>query len=78
MRMIVLESGLPSTPGIWLLEHRNILADYRRAFADEAGSLLPDVVAVVISADADNTEGHGLAFFDELILKGPRGPEAQK
>lgn len=74
MRMIVLESGPSATPGSWVAERRNILADYQRAFGDEAGGRVPDVVAVVISADADNTHGHGLAYFGDLALRGPALP----
>ena len=50
-------------------ERRNLLADYRRVFGDEAGDTTPDVVAVAISADADNTQGHGLAYFSDLDLR---------
>ena len=69
MRMVVLESGPAATPGTWLSEKRNLLADYRRVFGDEAGDTLPDVVAVAISADADNTHGRGLAYFSDLDLR---------
>ncbi|MDM0077998.1 DUF3047 domain-containing protein [Variovorax sp. J2P1-59] len=75
VRMIVLESGAAAKPGTWVAERRNLLADYRRAFGDEAGSTMPDVVAVAISADADNTRGHGIAYFSDLDLRG--GPSAQ-
>jgi hypothetical protein len=68
MRMIVLESGPASRPGTWVVERRNVLADYRRAFGDEAGSTMPDVAAVAVSADADNTHEHGLAFFSDIDL----------
>lgn len=71
MRMIVLESGPSATPGTWVAERRNVLADYQRVFGDEAGGMVPDVVAVAVSADADNTRGHGLAYFGDLALRGP-------
>jgi hypothetical protein len=70
MRMVVLESGPAPAPGAWVSERRNLLADYRRAFGDEAGGAMPDVVAVAISADADNTRGHGLAYFSDVVLHG--------
>lgn len=70
MRMLVLESGATATPGSWLPERRNLLADYRRAFGQEAGSIVPDVVAVAVSADADNTHAHGLAYFSDVDLRG--------
>ncbi|CAN7236162.1 MULTISPECIES: DUF3047 domain-containing protein [unclassified Variovorax] len=69
MRMVVLESGPAATPGTWASERRNLLADYRRVFGDEAGDTMPDVVAVAISADADNTQGHGLAYFSDIDLR---------
>jgi hypothetical protein len=70
IRMVVLESGPTAAAGAWLGERRNLLADYRRAFGDEAGDALPDVVAVAVSADADNTRGHGLAYFSDIDLRG--------
>jgi len=75
VRMVVLESGATAKPGGWMAERRNLLADYRRAFGEEAGTTMPDVVAVAISADADNTRGHGIAYFSDLDLRG--GPAAQ-
>ncbi len=69
MRMVVLESGPAATPGAWMSERRNLLTDYRRVFGDEAGDAMPDVVAVAISADADNTLGHGLAYFSDIDLR---------
>ncbi|VTU30267.1 hypothetical protein SRS16CHR_04639 [Variovorax sp. SRS16] len=71
MRMIVLESGAAPTPGAWVGESRHLLADYRRAFGDEAGGTLPDVVAVAVSADADNTHGHGVAYYSDIDLHSP-------
>lgn len=74
MRMDVIESGPAATPGAWLSERRNLLADYRRAFGAEAGGATPDVAAVVVTADADNTAGHGLAYFADLSLTGSPPP----
>lgn len=77
IRMLVLESG-PAAPGTWRSERRNLLADYQRAFGEEAGGLQPDVVGVAVSADADNTRGQGLAFFADLDLRGTEaGPSMQ-
>ncbi|VWX57698.1 conserved hypothetical protein [Burkholderiales bacterium 8X] len=76
MRMIVVESGPATAAGGWLAERRDLLADYRLAFGDEAQGAMPDVVAVAISADADNTHGHGLAYFSDLRLQAGRLREA--
>jgi len=69
MRMVVLESGAAANKAAFVSERRNLLADYKRAFGDEAGDTLPDVVAVAVSADADNTQGHGLAYFSDIDLR---------
>jgi len=69
IRMVVLESGPTSPPGGWKDERRNLLADYRLAFGREAGNDVPDIIAVEVSADADNTHAHGRAYFSDLILK---------
>ena len=77
MHMVVLESGAAAQPGAWVSERRNLLADYRRAFGGEAKGATPGVAAVVVSADADNTHGHGLAYFSDLSLVGPVGVRAE-
>jgi len=69
IRMLVLESGPTAPPAGWKDERRNLLVDYRLAFGREAGSDMPDIVAVEVSADADNTHAHGLAYFSDIILK---------
>jgi hypothetical protein len=68
IRMVVLESGPAAVPGNWTFERRNLLADYRRAFGDEAGSATPTIVAIAVSADADNTGGHGVSYFSDVDL----------
>jgi len=69
IRMVVLESGPTTPPAGWKDERRNVLADYRLAFGSEAGSDMPDIVAVEVSADADNTHAHGLAYFSDVLLR---------
>ncbi|SEB01225.1 DUF3047 domain-containing protein [Variovorax sp. YR216] len=76
VRMFVIESGPASKPGTWVAERRNLLADYKRTFGDEAGDTVPDIVAVAISADSDNTHGHGIAYFSDVELHG--GPSTQE
>lgn len=70
VRMDVIESGESTKQNGWLGEKRNLLADYKRAFGAEAGDTLPDVVGVAIQADADNTKGHGIAYFSDMDLRG--------
>lgn len=77
IRMMVLRSGSANSPDGWATERRNLLADYRRAFGDESGGTMPDIAAVAISADADNTHGSGLSYFTELSLSGATGLRAK-
>ena len=67
IRMIVLQSG-PAKLAQWVAQRRNLVADYLRMFADEADGRIPEVVGLAISADADNTHGHGLAYFGDVTL----------
>jgi len=67
IRMIVLESGTEKL-GRWVEEKRDFAADYARLFADESGGQIPEISGVAISADADNTHGHSLAYFGDVSL----------
>ncbi|HZT54987.1 MAG TPA: DUF3047 domain-containing protein [Burkholderiaceae bacterium] len=68
IRFIVLQTGTDKL-GHWVTQRRNIAADHQRLFADESGGVVPDVIAVVVGADADNTKGHGLSYVGDLTLK---------
>jgi Protein of unknown function (DUF3047) len=67
IRFIVLQSGAGRL-GQWLPQRRNLAADYQRMFGDESEGQVPEVVGVAVSADADNTHGHGLAYFGDVTL----------
>ena len=67
IRMIVLQSGAGKL-GQWVTQRRSLVADYQRMFADESEGKVPEVVGVAVSADADNTRGHGLAYFGDVTL----------
>lgn len=49
----------------WLDERRDVAADFRRAFGDEARDL-PPASAVAVAGDADNTGAHSVAFVADL------------
>ena len=66
IRMMVLQSG-PDKLGQWVNERRNITADYKKAFGDESDSV-PEITAIIIGADADNTGGASLAYFEDAEL----------
>jgi len=66
IRMIVLRG--PETPlHAWVSEQRDVWADFRRLFADEAEAV-PPLVGVAIAADADNTQRRSLAHIGTITL----------
>ena len=67
MRYIVLQSGSEHL-GQWMSEQRDLAADYQRAFGDESPQHIPDLLALIVSADADNTHGTGLAYLGDIQL----------
>jgi hypothetical protein len=67
LRFLVLQSGTAKL-GQWVDERRNLVADYQRLFADELDGKIPAVSGVGAQADADNTHGHGLAYFGDITL----------
>lgn len=52
----------------WRREERDLRSDFRRLFGTEA-SATPPLLAVAISGDADNTQGHSLALLADLVLQ---------
>ncbi len=60
-RMIVVESGAGKA-GRWITETRDLRADFRAAFGEEA----PDVVAVALATDTDNTGESAVAWYGDL------------
>jgi hypothetical protein len=64
VRYIVLRNASDAGPA-WFAEDRDVAADFRRAFGQEAGEL-PPVTAVIVAGDADNTGGQSLAFVSGL------------
>jgi hypothetical protein len=67
IRFIVLQSGAAKL-GQWVAQRRDLAADYQRMFGDESEGKVPEVVGVAVSADSDNTHGHGLAYFGDITL----------
>lgn len=67
IRFVVIESGSAKLKQ-WVAERHDVAADYLRSFGDEAGGQVPAISGVAVSADADNTHGHGLAYFGDISL----------
>jgi len=62
-KMIVVESGIESLTQ-WKAEERNLVADYKRCFGENP----PDVIAIGLMSDTDNTGHDALAYFDDLRI----------
>lgn len=60
-RMMVLRSGAQQA-NTWVSETRDLRADFRAAFGEEA----PDVVALAIATDTDNTGSQATAWYGDL------------
>ena len=63
-KIIVVRSGSQDM-GTWKNESANILDDYRRAFGE---SDPPEVEAIAIMSDADNTQSRAQADYDDLVV----------
>lgn len=64
MRSIVVAHA---PPGRWIEEKLTLGADFLRAFGEESMDV-PPLVAIVVGADADNTQSHSVAYLDALRL----------
>jgi hypothetical protein len=71
-RMVVLQSGAAKA-GQWVTETRDLAADFRAAFGEDA----PDVVAVALATDTDNTGESATAWYGDLELLPRTGRESK-
>lgn len=67
IRFIVVESGSAKLAQ-WVDEKRDVIADHQRLFGDESAGQVPVISGIAVSADADNTHGHGLAYLGDITL----------
>src|SRR5437016_4217209 len=58
VRLIVLRNGADAV-GQWQAESRDLAADFRRAFGEDA----PPIIGIAFAADTDNTGGAATAWF---------------
>jgi len=61
--MVAVQSGEEKV-GEWVLENRDVLADYRRIFGEDP----PLAGAVAIMTDTDNTGSSAVAWYDDIRL----------
>ena len=64
VQMIPVQSG-PARAGQWLTETRNVAADYRAVFGEDA----PAITGVAIMTDADNTNGQAVAYYGDIRMR---------
>ena len=67
VRAVVLAGG-PTQQGQWHSHSRDVAADFVRAFGHESPTV-PPVVAIVVGADADNTQGSSKSYVADITLK---------
>jgi hypothetical protein len=67
VRYWVVSSG-PAKPGQWQSISRDVAQDFKQAFGQESPEV-PPVLAVVLGADADNTQGSSLGYITDVQLK---------
>ncbi len=60
-RMVVTQSG-SAKAGTWVTETRDLAADFKAAFGEDA----PDVVAVALATDTDNTGETATAWYGDI------------
>lgn len=66
VRYVVLDSGDMQLKH-WRAHEQDIAADFKKAFGHET-DMMPPLVAIVVGADADNTQGTSLAYLGDLTL----------
>jgi hypothetical protein len=66
VRVMVLR-GPEQALGRWQAESRDLAADFRQLFGDEARGV-PPLAAIVVGADADNTGARSLGHLAGLVL----------
>jgi Protein of unknown function (DUF3047) len=67
LRYWVVTSG-PAKPGQWQSISRDVAQDFKQAFGHESPEV-PPVLAVVLGADADNTQGSSVGYVADVQLK---------
>ena len=67
VRMLVVNNANQPL-GRWVAHTRNVVADFRMAFAGEFDSV-PAITAVLVGGDSDNTGGHSIGYVDDVSLK---------
>ncbi len=67
IRYMVLNSGEEALR-TWQQHQRNIGADFLKAFGTES-SVVPAVLAIILGADSDNTQGKSMGYFSDITVQ---------
>lgn len=67
VRMLVVNNAHQAL-GRWVAHTRNVVADFRVAFAGEFDTM-PPITAVLVGGDSDNTSEHSIGYVDDVSLK---------
>ena len=65
IRLLLAQSGAERV-GAWVMENRNIVEDFRRAFGEEPGR----VISIGIHCDSDATATRSEGFFGDIKFLG--------
>ena len=68
VRYVVLNSGSAQLKQ-WVTHERNLSADFLHAFGHESEGLVPPLMAILVGADSDTTDGSSLGYASDLVLK---------
>jgi hypothetical protein len=66
LRYVVLDSGEKQL-GQWVPHERDLVADFMRAFGQEA-DVMPPLIAIAVGADSDNTQSGSLGYLGDVVL----------
>ena len=66
VRYLVMDSGEKQLK-TWVTHERDITADFQKAFGHETDAM-PPMIAIVVGADSDNTQGSSLGYLGDITL----------
>ena len=70
--VIVAESGAERL-NQWVVEERNVFADYKRAFGEEPS----EVIGVALMTDTDTTRDSATAYYGDILFKSDKDGETR-
>jgi len=68
MKVALDTNVLAYAEGVNGAEKRDIVADFKRIYADESPEGVPPLIGIAIGADSDNTKMHTVAHAADVVL----------